>query len=157
LGNRELCLILTWERRIELSAGASIDNVMGGKYNHGYYTPVKGVTGIDPPEANRIYGLGVSGKRDFGALHDLMFAIESSDIGNNGSGSFYRTLHIGAETKVGYIFRPRIGLNQGYPSAGLGIDLKLIDIEAATWGEELSDNPGQLQDRRYGVKVAIQL
>jgi hypothetical protein len=30
-------------------------------------------------------------------------------------------------------------------------------VEVATWGEELSLNPGQLQDRRYGFRVALQL
>jgi len=142
---------------IELSAGASIDNVLGGKYNHNFFTPVNGIQGEDPQDANRIYGLGVAGKRDIGPFHDLMVAIESSDIGNNENGSFYRTLHIGAETRVGYIFKPRIGLNQGYPSAGLAVDLKLVEIEAATWGEELALNPGELQDRRYGLKVSLQL
>jgi hypothetical protein len=141
---------------VELSAGASVDNVLGGKYNHNFFTPVKGV-GEDPQQANRIFGLGVSAKKDFAYFHDTMVGFESSDIGNNTGASFYRTLHIGAETRVAYVLRPRVGINEGYLAAGLGVDLRLIEIEAATWGEELSLNPGQLQDRRYGVKVALQL
>jgi hypothetical protein len=141
---------------IELSAAASVDNVLGGKYNHNFFSPVKGV-GTDPSAANRIYGLGVSAKKTIGPLHDFMVGLESTDIGNNPNGSFYRTMHVGAEARVGYIFLPRVGLNQGYPSLGLGVDLKLLELEAATWGEELSNNPGQLQDRRYGVRASIHL
>jgi hypothetical protein len=142
---------------VELSAAAAIDNVLGGKYNHNTVTPVKGVVGVDPQQSNRIYGLGVAGKRDIGIFHDTMVGIESSDIGNNTGASFYRTLHMGAETRLVGILRPRIGINEGYFAAGCGVDLRVLEVEVATWGEELSLNPGQLQDRRYGFRVALQL
>lgn len=142
---------------IELSAGASIDNVLGGRYNTSTITPVHNI-GSDPLPANRIYGFGFSAKRDIGYFfRDVMVAIEASDIGNNTNGSIYRTIHMGAEARILHILRPRIGINQGYLTLGAGIDLKLLEIEAATWGEELSYNPGQLQDRRYGIRVALQL
>ena len=142
---------------IELSAAASINNVIGGKYNTSLITPVSGI-GSSPPPANRIYGFGFSAKRDIGYFfHDVLVGIEASDIGNNTNGSLFRTIHMGAETRILHILRPRIGFNQGYLSAGCGLDLKILEIDAATWGEELSLNPGQLQDRRYGVRVALQL
>jgi hypothetical protein len=141
---------------VELSAAAAIDNVLGGKYNHNFFTPVNGISG-DPQQANRIYGLGVSGKRDIGIFRDTMVGFESSDIGNNTGASFYRTLHMGAETRLVGVLRPRVGISEGYLSAGLGVDFRIIEIDAATWGEELSLTPGQLQDRRYGIRVALQL
>jgi hypothetical protein len=142
---------------IELSAGAAIDNVLGGKYNHATVTPVKGIVGVNPQQANRIYGLGVAAKRDIGVFHDTMVGLESSDIGNNTGASFYRTIHVGAETCLATVLRPRIGLNEGYFAAGVGVDFRVLTIDLATWGEELSLTPGQLQDRRYGIKVALQI
>jgi hypothetical protein len=142
---------------IELSAAASINNVLGGKYNTSLVAPVKGI-GSNPLSANRIYGFGVSAKRDIGYFfHDVLVGIEASDIGNNTNGSIFRTIHMGAEARILHILRPRIGVNQGYLSLGAGLDLKILEIEVASWGEELSLNPGQLQDRRYGLRVALQL
>ena len=142
---------------IELSAAASINNVLGGNYNTNLVHVVNNI-GSDPLPSNRIFGFGVSAKRDIGYFfRDVMVGIEASDIGNNTNGSVFRSIHMGAEARILHILRPRIGINEGYFTAGAGVDLKLIEIEAATWGEELSLNPGQLQDRRYGIRVALQL
>jgi hypothetical protein len=142
---------------IQLSAAAAIDNVLGGKYNTNIVHLINNI-GTDPEPANRSFGFGVSAKRDIGYFfHDVIVGVEAYDIGNNTNGSLFRTIHMGVESRILGILRPRLGINQGYLTAGAGIDLKLLEIEAATWGEELSLNPGGLQDRRYGIRVALQL
>ncbi len=54
-------------------------------------------------------------------------------------------LYVGAEfTLLGFL-KPRLGLYQGWITAGLGIDIPILPMEVnfAYWGEELGDYPGQ--------------
>jgi hypothetical protein len=51
----------------------------------------------------------------------------------------------------------RGGLNQGYYTAGVGVNLGFISVDAATYGEELGEVPGQLEDRRYIVQATIEI
>jgi len=78
------------------------------------------------------------------------------DFGNNPNGSLYRTLHLGGETHFS-ILVPRVGINQGYLAAGLGIDLKIFQLDLATYGEEMTLNPGGLEDRRYALRLGFQI
>jgi hypothetical protein len=141
---------------IEVSTAFAINNILGGDYNHAIIKPIKNI-GDSPASSNRSFGFGVAGKRNVGILHDLTLGIESYDIGNNTGGSFFRTLHIGAETRLLYVLIPRLGINQGYLTAGLAVDLKFLEIEAATWGEELGLNAGDSEDRRFGLRFSIHL
>lgn len=67
-----------------------------------------------------------------------------------------KKLHIGVEFDLPLI-AIRAGLNQGYYTAGAGLDFGVLAIEAATYGVELGEYPGQLEDRRYIVQMKIQL
>jgi hypothetical protein len=40
---------------------------------------------------------------------------------------------------------------------GIGIDLDYLRIDAATYGVELDDYPGQREDRRYILQVTLDL
>jgi hypothetical protein len=51
----------------------------------------------------------------------------------------------------------RAGMNQGYYTAGLGLDMGLIRADVATWAVELGAYPGQEADRRYMAQLTIQL
>ncbi len=51
----------------------------------------------------------------------------------------------------------RGGFREGYYTAGVGVDLGLFRVDAATYGVELGAYPGQLEDRRYVVEFAMQL
>ena len=77
-------------------------------------------------------------------------------IGNNPNGSIFRLIHFGHELRLG-VFKFRLGLNQGYIAGGLGIDFKVLTIDAATYGEEMSLNAGGLEDRRMAIKIALQI
>lgn len=135
---------------MQLMAGMAINNVLGGKFSAS--------SGASEPTAlARTLGFGAAARMaEWNKLTDTVFALEFSDIGNNPNGSLFRTVHIGAETHYG-ILAPRLGLNQGYISAGLGVDLRFVQIDFATYGEELSLNVGGLQDRRFAVKLAFQI
>lgn len=148
-----LPLELNW---LNLTAGFAMNNIQGGKYEGQQFKPVKDVTGT-PPAQPRTYGFGISAKfGEFSGFTDTLVALEVRDIGNNTNGSNYRLLHMGAETRFLGIFIPRIGFNQGYLGGGLGIDLKFLTLDIATYTEEMALNVGRLSDRRYAAKIALQ-
>ncbi len=51
----------------------------------------------------------------------------------------------------------RGGFHEGYYTAGLGLNMGLFRVDAATYGVELGDYPGQIEDRRYVVQFTMQL
>ncbi len=51
----------------------------------------------------------------------------------------------------------RAGFHQGYYTLGASFDLWMFRIDAATYGVELGEYPGQLEDRRYMVQFTFEL
>lgn len=140
----------------QVTTGLALNNIMGGKYENLSMQPASGITAL-PIAQPRTLGFGAAvRKAEWASLTDTVIAMEFTDIGNNSGGSLFRTLHLGGETHFG-ILAPRLGLNQGYIAAGLGIDLRFVNIDVATYGEELSLNVGGQQDRRFAFKLAFQI
>ncbi|MBU6154017.1 MAG: hypothetical protein KGP28_06920 [Bdellovibrionales bacterium] len=133
----------------------TINNVLGGKYTN-LGKPIKSWPN-GPFATNRSVNFGLSAERkDWIGLDRVIFGIESTDIGNNENGSFYRTLHLGAQGTWS-VFNVRTGLNQGYFTAGFGVDLIVFSLNLATYGEELGLNPGIKQDRRYALDLGFKI
>jgi hypothetical protein len=63
-------------------------------------------------------------------------------------------LHAGVEVSLPLIDL-RAGLNQGYYTAGVGLNLLFAQIDIATYGVELGAYPGQLEDRRYVAQITF--
>ncbi len=81
-------------------------------------------------------------------FRDVAFnAGEDEDIG--------KRLHLGAEFRFNYFLAVRGGFNQGYWTAGATVDIWIIRIDAATYGEEVGAYAGQKEDRRYMAQVTI--
>ncbi len=137
----------------EITFAAAIQNLLGGTYSN---LPLKPLNfSHTPMNQPRSYGLGISAVRpSWGFLQDTTFAIEASDVLNNTDGSLFRLIHIGAETRW-RSFLVRLGLNQGYWTAGMTLDVRFITLNFATYGEELGLNAGILEDRRYAASVGI--
>jgi hypothetical protein len=51
----------------------------------------------------------------------------------------------------------RGGFREGYYTLGAGVNLGLFRVDAATYGVELGDYPGQIEDRRYVVQFSMEL
>lgn len=66
----------------------------------------------------------------------------------------FKKIHLGAEYDLGLI-NLRAGLNSGYPTAGLGLNLKLLQIDAAYFIDELGNAPGVKDDPRYAVQMRL--
>lgn len=67
-----------------------------------------------------------------------------------------KKIHIGAEFDLPLISF-RAGLYQGYYTAGMSFDMGVLAFSAATYGVELGEYPGQLEDRRYIVQMTLQI
>lgn len=139
----------------QISTALSINHLLGGRYKNAKLHFLK--AGTTPREQPREMGFGASARKEsLWVFSDFVGALEFQNIGNNKNGSIFRTIHTGAEVKWRRL-RPRLGLYQGYPSAGLGIDLYLLDIDVATYGEEMSLNTGGKEDRRIALKLTFSI
>lgn len=67
-----------------------------------------------------------------------------------------KKIHLGLEVDLP-LFAVRGGLHQGYYTAGVGADIGLLRVDAATYGVELGEYPGQKEDRRYVIEATIEL
>lgn len=67
-----------------------------------------------------------------------------------------KKLHLGIEFDLPLV-SVRAGLNQGYYTLGLGVDMAMVRVDAATYGVELGEYPGQHEDRRYLVQATMEL
>jgi len=147
---------LPWEwKDFVFDTGLAINNLLGGKYSN-LSLSIAGTNASTIPQP-RTFGFGVSARRPtWGKFNNTTFALEFQDIGNNTNGSLFRTLHLGGETNWKRLAL-RAGLNQGYLAAGLGIDLWALTLDVSTYGEEMTLNAGGLEDRRYAVKIGLQI
>lgn len=135
-----------------VSFGGAGQNLLGGKYNT---IPLK--FGATPTEQPRSYGAGFSLSRaSWAFLTNTVFALEATDVLNNMNGSVFRLIHIGAETHWKSLAF-RLGVNQGYWCGGLGLDVRVITLDLATYGEEMGLNSGTLEDRRYAVNFGFHI
>lgn len=114
---------------------------------------------IPPPRLPRTVSLG-----GFVTTGNFQWRLDLSEFGLGGqsdpdlgarTGSFFKHLNLGVEWVLGRALSLRAGLHQGSPTAGLGLQLTVLRLDFATWGEELGLNPGKLSSRRYGLRLAF--
>ncbi|MGE0615508.1 MAG: hypothetical protein AB7P04_07695 [Bacteriovoracia bacterium] len=139
----------------DINTAMAFNNLLGGKYSN-LGIKLKD-TGRLPIEQPRTFGFGISAsKPSLWKFTDFVLALEFQDIGNNTNGNLFRVVHIGSEATYG-VLKPRLGFNQGYIAAGLGLALKFMDLDLCTYGEELSLVTGRQQDRRLALRLAFQI
>lgn len=68
--------------------------------------------------------------------------------------SFFKKLHLGAEYQT-KMLALRGGFNSGYPSFGVGLNLWLLKLDYAFYGEELGMYPGQIAEWNHMVALSI--
>jgi hypothetical protein len=139
----------------KFTTALAINNLLGGNHSNIRMRFIK--TGLRPPQQPRSFSGGISAeKKSLWIFTNALLAVEMTDVGNNSNGSWFRTLHIGHELRYG-VLAPRLGINQGYFGGGLGILLPVFELELATYGEEMSLNPGGFEDRRYALKLGFSI
>ncbi len=143
----------------QISVGGSVNNVVATKFNVIQKKLIQKLESL-PPQNYRSYGVGA--RVDFPdvfILRDTHWAVEMLDIGylGNKTHSAWKRFHMGGETRLIKFLLVRAGFNQGYPGGGLGVDIPILKIDVATYGEELGTNIGQLQDRRYVARISFDI
>lgn len=86
------------------------------------------------------------------------FAFDVRDLEHRGD--FITKMHAGYEvswpefTKILREISARIGVSQGYFTAGFGLDFKYFKLNAATWGREIGQRTRQKESRMFGFQLA---
>lgn len=106
-----------------------------------------------PSEENEM-NLGVALNFDL----PLLSVTPSVDVRalNNPDIQLTRKLNFGVEIGIP-LLDIRGGFREGYYTAGLGVNLGLFQVDVATYGVELGDYPGQIEDRRYALEFTMEL
>jgi hypothetical protein len=71
--------------------------------------------------------------------------------------SVWELLHVGAELRVLNFIIARAGVNKGWLSAGLGLDLYIVRIDGAVFTEELGAHPGDQPRTGITLQAVIRL
>ena len=85
-----------------------------------------------------------------------VFSVEYRDLQDSRQEDFAaKRTHIGAEFNWNDIFFLRVGMNQGYVSAGFEIAGERVSWQLATYGEEVGTKASPKEDRRVSNKVMV--
>ncbi|MBI3543588.1 MAG: hypothetical protein HY075_09975 [Deltaproteobacteria bacterium] len=146
---------LPWTR---ISIGMTISSLLKTHYSDLNAALMSGL-GSRPTNNDRLIHWGVRFDfPDWWWFTAPLFSMEIQDTGDSQKRiSFAKKTHFGTEGKLSRVFSLRLGLNQGYPTAGLGIDLPVVKLDLSTYGEELTGNAGGLEDRRVALRLAFEL
>jgi hypothetical protein len=94
---------------------------------------------------------------DIGTTHLTLLA-DVNDITNSDqqlfSESFFMKLHIGAELKW-KMLAFRGGINQGYPTFGVGLNLLFLRLDYAYYVDELGQFAGSLPEPNHMITIAF--
>lgn len=131
---------------LSAAIGVAWRNVGGMKFRSETTTEV-------PSEENEI-NLGASVSFDTPIL-SITPAVDFKAL-NRTDIQMVRKINFGVEIDLPLI-DIRGGFHEGYYTGGVGLDLALFRVEAATYGVELGAYPGQLEDRRYVAQFTMEL
>ncbi|HSG05292.1 MAG TPA: hypothetical protein VLB09_02720, partial [Nitrospiria bacterium] len=90
---------------------------------------------------------------------EILLALDFVDITRNAGEDedLGKRIHAGVEYRFPMIASLRLGLNQGYPSYGAGLDFWMMRFEYAFYIEEIGAHAGQRADRRNIFQFTIGL
>lgn len=107
-----------------------------------------------PPAIVDNFSVGLGSMIDLPGL-DLKAGIEYRHINTQGE-QLGKKLHIGGEVGLPLI-DIRAGLNQGYPTLGVGLDLFFLRVDATQYTEETGVYPGQTPSARYKLSLSMDI
>lgn len=123
-------------------------NIGGIKFK----TPNGGASTV--PDEDNDLTVGAALKLDLPLL-SITPAVDVRSL-NNADVQLVRKINFGVEIGLP-LLDIRGGFHEGYYTAGAGVNLALFRVDAATYGVELGDYPGQIEDRRYVLQFTMQL
>ncbi len=148
---------LPWSPGIASHVGLSLNNILATNFTMIH------AAGGNPPQLPRLVSLGLhtvfAGYGWIDNFHVLLdfaeFQVGGQSDPNLGarSGAFFKHVNLGLEVPIDGWFIPRLGIHQGWFTAGFGLDLTFLKLDFATYEEELSFSPGRFGNRRYTARV----
>lgn len=128
--------------------------ILSGVWKNVGQTKFEAETGDSPPSEPNEINLGAAIELDVPLL-EVRPSVEFKHV-NRDDIQLGKKIHVGLEISLPLI-DIRGGFYQGYYSAGAGVNLGILRVDAATWGVELGDYPGQKEDRRYAIQATLEL
>lgn len=121
------------------------------------FTGAGNTPGAPPSLAQKVnVGISLNPKHGPGAKSTFSFELKDT-LHVKSAGTAQERFHLGYELNLHNFMYVRAGLNQGrYWTAGLGLQGRFTALEFATYGENISLNPGGRQDdRKYVVRYVF--
>lgn len=115
------------------------------------FNMTSGTQAPPPQKDNLIFGASV--QQDLGIM-GLTHALEYKFIGTGDS--ITKKIHLGTEASFG-LLDLRAGLNQGYLTYGVGLDLWFFQVDASIYSTELGTYSGQARNDNYNVSLTFEL
>ena len=112
----------------------------------------------EPPKLQRRFDVGTKWELPKFWIFKPRFVFDIRDMGHD-NWTFIKGQHAGFELdwiaaqwlKGAY----RVGLNQGYASAGVTLQFTLFKLDVATWGEEIGTKDNRTENRRWLVNASL--
>jgi hypothetical protein len=107
-----------------------------------------------------VVSAGAGVQLNFGNFLAPSFYVETEDplsVVQDGFYTIWNKVHAGAEVKLLNFIALRAGLNKGWMSLGAGLDLFIVEVDAALFTEEMGTNPGDFGRTGIALQVAIRL
>jgi hypothetical protein len=120
--------------------------------------------------AQNVPSMDMEDAEDIDTQYNLGFAIGKEILGFSFIGAFDwmdftnnigddddlgKRLHAGLEVQLPILLAARVGVNQGYFTAGATVDFWVLKLDVATYGEEVGVGAGQKEDRRYVAQLTL--
>lgn len=85
---------------------------------------------------------------------NLILAADIDDFFNRDGDKFVNKIYLGGEYRFS-VLRFRLGFGQGYPAIGLGLNLKVVQVNYAYFTREIADSPGSRGESYHRVGLGV--
>jgi hypothetical protein len=86
-------------------------------------------------------------------MSSMLFLIDFRDLAGGTEKDFLKRLHIGTELSFAKVFGFVGGLNQGYPTAGVYLDLLVLRADIGVYTQEVASSVGLRPDQRLYFRL----
>ena len=112
---------------------------------------------VDAINPSMNVALGISPRYYNTIKSDIMIDFTDLFFLNSNDTSILKRINIGAEMLFIDTYAVRVGIHQGYPTFGAGLNFKYFSLDYAFYTEELGYDVGQFRDFRHIIEINFKL
>jgi len=91
-----------------------------------------------------------------GFAREFLAGVEITDIFNRRGAGFAQRINLGNQISIlGKVVMIRMGVHEGYPTAGLGLKIYFVKIDYAFFTRELGTRPGQFPESTHRAQISL--